>query len=80
MRSLQRSIRPGEWLMADRGRKIAVLLRLEIGPRRQKLIRSVTWAPESKDRVLIGYFVDLEMAAHITWHEWVRATTPRNDE
>lgn len=77
MRALQRSIRPGEWLMVDRGRKIAVLLQLEIGPRRQKLIRSVTWAPASEDRVLIGYFPDLEMAAYVTWREWVRATTER---
>jgi len=73
MRALQRSIRPGEWLMLDRGRKIAILREVKTKPRDIMMIRSVTWAEQSEDRALIGYFPDLATAAHVTWGEWVRA-------
>jgi len=72
MRQLQNSIRDGEWFVVDRGMKIAVIVYLEIGPRRQRMYRSVTWAEVSADRRLIGYFPDLPMAAHITWREYKR--------
>ena len=73
MRALQRSIRPGEWLMLDRGRKIAILLEVKTKPNDVKMIRSVTYADRSEDRALIGYFPDLATAAYVTWGEWVRA-------
>jgi len=73
MRALQRSVRPGEYLMFDRSRKIAVLLPVVIGPKRTKLIRVVTWAERSEDRALIGYFPDMETAAWLTWQMWVKA-------
>jgi len=74
MRALQRSIRPGEWFMVDRGRKIAILLEVKTKPRDIMMIRAVTYQSRSEDRALIGYFPDLATAAHVTWGEWVRAT------
>jgi len=77
MRAVQRSIRPGEWIMFDGGRKIAVLLKITVVVEGQPrtLIRSVTYADRSEDRALIGAFADLATAAHFTWRMWVQATT-----
>jgi hypothetical protein len=73
MSELQRSITPGEWIMFDRTRKIAVIRLLHIGRGKEPMFRSVTWAEESAERALIGYFPHLEMAAEVTWREWSRA-------
>lgn len=59
--------------MFDGSRRVAILREVELGPQREKMIRSVTWAAESKDRSLIGYFPHLRMAAGVTWGEWRRA-------
>jgi len=77
MHAVERSIRPGEWFMVDRGRKIAVLVTVTLGPKQTKLVRSVTYEMRSEDRALIGYFPDMRTAAYVTWGEWVRATTKR---
>jgi len=74
MHAVERSIRPGEWFMVDRGRKIAVLVTVTLGPKHTRLVRSVTYEMRSEDRVLIGYFPDMETAAYVTWGVWVRAT------
>jgi len=78
MHAVERSIRPGEWFMVDRGRKIAVLLEVKTKPHDVKMIRAVTYQPRSEDRALIGYFPDMRTAAYVTWGEWVRATTRKN--
>lgn len=57
--------------MFDKGTRVAVIREVEFGGR--KLIRSVTWAAESADRRLLGYFPDLRLAAEVTWWEWRKA-------
>lgn len=59
--------------MFDGSTRIAVLRRVEVGSPREPLVRSVTWAAESEDRVLIGYFPHLKMAAAVTWTEYRKA-------
>ncbi|UOE45989.1 hypothetical protein [Agromyces larvae] len=81
-----RSVRRGEWIMFDRGRRIAILREVEIGmgaEQKERLIRSVTYAEQSADRTLIGYFPTLRLAAVVTWSMWQRemgqADAPRTD-
>lgn len=69
------AVGPGEWVMFDRSHRIAVLREVEVGSPRETLIRSVTWAPASADRVLIGYFPHRRMAAEVTWLEYQRASS-----
>jgi hypothetical protein len=59
--------------MFDGGQKIAIVRALELGPNRTLMFRSVTYAEASADRILIGYFPNLDMAADMTWREWMRA-------
>ncbi|MFD5864344.1 hypothetical protein ACFWGP_05295 [Agromyces sp. NPDC127015] len=65
-----RSVRDGEWYLFDGNRKIAVLRVVELGTQKERMIRSVTWAPRSEDRWLVGYFPHLRMAAEVTWLEY----------
>lgn len=68
---------PTEWYVFDGHLKIAVIRALEIGPDRERVLRAVTWAPESDDRVLLGYFPHLRMAAWCIWQEYARARRKR---
>jgi hypothetical protein len=56
-----RSVRKGEWLMFDGAQRVAILREVEIGPQKEKLIRSVTWDAEVDRRVLLGYFPHLRL-------------------
>lgn len=77
---LQRDVVPYQWVMFDRHRSIAIIRVVEIRGANRKLIRSVTYHPESAQRQLIGYFpndaVGLRLAAAVTWQEYVRAVGP----
>ena len=61
------------WFMCDGPHRIAVIRRLVLGPRRVVTFRAVTWAVRSEDRVLLGYFPDLEFCAAVVWAEWKRS-------
>jgi hypothetical protein len=67
MTELMPSLTPGEWFLFDGHMKIAVIREVRIGPKKERMIRSVTWAEKSEDRILIGYFPHIEMAAYVTW-------------
>lgn len=55
-------IEPGHWVMLDtNGKPYGVIRFLRRGD--QLGYRSVTWAPDSKDRQLIGYYRNLRAAA-----------------
>jgi hypothetical protein len=60
-----------EWLMRDRGERIAVVRAVKI--RGHLLFRAVTWAPGDRKRHLLGYFPDLDSLAHVVWREWLVA-------
>lgn len=62
-----------EWIVFDGHKRIAVIKRLELGPEREQVYRSVTWDRESEKRVLIGYLAHLRMAAWVTWQEYAKA-------
>jgi hypothetical protein len=64
---------PGRWFMVDEGARIAILQQLQIGPKKETMYRSVTFAERSEERALIGYFPHLQMAAEITWREYLKA-------
>ncbi|RLP69313.1 hypothetical protein D9V30_08380 [Mycetocola reblochoni] len=68
--SLLTEFPPGQWLVADRDRRIAIIRTVTV--RDRKLYRAVTYAAESEGRSLIGYFPDLRMAAEVTWSTWTR--------
>lgn len=53
-----------QWIiMRDAKREPAAVVRaLRLGPRNELFYRVVTWAAASADRVLVGYFPDLETA------------------
>ncbi|MBG6056421.1 hypothetical protein IWX81_002858 [Salinibacterium sp. CAN_S4] len=57
-------IRKDEWvIMRDNNREPAALVRsLQLGPRNETFFRVVTWAVESHDRALVGYFRTLDEA------------------
>ena len=82
MSQLQQDVTPGQWFMFDSSKRIAIIRVVEIrGPRQPlKLIRSVTYHPDSSQRQLIGYFPNdatgLRLAATVTWQEYVRAVGP----
>lgn len=54
MSQVERSFEPGEWFMTDRGRTIAVLRETTVmlAGKKYELLRSVTYAKKSEDRVL----------------------------
>lgn len=62
--------------MFDQHRRIAIIRIVEIRGRR--LLRSVTYAADSEQRQLIGYFPEnaMRLAAECTWHEYIKATGP----
>lgn len=62
--------------MFDGRTKIAVIRQLEFGQDRLSLLRVVTWAERSEDRMLIGYFPAMWIAAEVTWKEWKREGLP----
>ena len=68
-----RSITAGEWFMVDDGKKIAIIKQLVLGRRKETMFRVVTFADNSADRVLIGYFPHIEMAAEVTWQEYLKS-------
>lgn len=80
MSQLQRDVTPGQWLMFDRHRRIAILRVVEIRGARRSLIRAVTFHTDPAQRRLIGYFPNdsagLRLAAGVTWGEYVRVTGP----
>jgi hypothetical protein len=83
MSELMQSLVPGEWFLFDGHMKIAIIREVKMGPKKERMIRSVTWAAKSEDRILIGYFPHLEMAAYVTWDvyrvEKARAVERRKD-
>lgn len=80
MSQLQRDVTPYQWFMFDGSKRIAIIRVVDIRGANRKLIRSVTYDPDSSKRQLIGYFpndaVGLRLAAAVTWSEWIRATGP----
>lgn len=66
--------------MFDGTKRIAIIRVVDIRGMNRKLIRSVTYDPDSSKRQLIGYFpndaVGLRLAATATWQEWIRFTGP----
>lgn len=66
-----RATGPGEWIMFDGQRKVAIIR--EVVLREHRLVRSVTWAEKSDERRLIGYFPTRALAAEVTWWEWQKA-------
>lgn len=64
---------PGRWFMVDESTRIAIIQQLQIGPKKETMYRSVTFSERSEERVLIGYFPHIEMAAQITWTEYLKA-------
>lgn len=73
MSQVMRAITPGEWFVFDDGKKIAVIRELKLGRRKETMFRVVTYAEASADRVLIGYFPHMDMAAEITWREYLKS-------
>jgi hypothetical protein len=61
--------------MTDGHRKVAVLRVVKIGLPAEMLVRWVTWAERSEDRVLLGYFPHLKLASWVTWKEWAKVTS-----
>jgi len=66
----------GEYLMHDKGTRVAVIRQVEIRRPTGMLWRSVTGDPDPARRELIGYFPSLEMAAAVTWRLWVQRMKP----
>lgn len=56
-----------EWIVMRDDKRVpaAVIRRLRLGPREEMFFRVVTWAPESADRQLVGYFPTLAEADRI---------------
>jgi hypothetical protein len=69
---LEPSVTPNEWFVVDRAAKVAIIRLIELGDRKDKLFRSVTYSPEPSNRTLIGYFPKLEHAVYYTWMECVK--------
>lgn len=63
---------PGQWFMVDEGARVAIVRQLQIGPKKETMFRVVTFAERSEDRALVGYFPHLEMAAEVTWREYLK--------
>lgn len=53
-----------EWIVMrdDKRIPVAVIRRLRLGPRQETFFRVVTWAEESAERELVGYFPTLAEA------------------
>lgn len=62
--------------MLDHAKKIAVLriTKVWVAGKQYELLRAVTWAEKSEDRVLLGYFPPdmLALAAAVVWEQWVK--------
>jgi len=70
-------VEPGQWVMPDPvGRPYAVVRLLEINGERG--YRVVTYAPESGNRLLIGYYGNLRAAAFGANHWFVTTRMPRD--
>ena len=68
-------VSPGEWMMvAQDGARYAVIVLLELGGERG--YRVVSWAEQSRDRRLIGYFRSLRAAAMAGHLAFVRSHAP----
>lgn len=65
-----------EGWMYDRGHRIAILRRVDIGRPRATLWRSVTGDEDPTARELIGYFPTIQMAAAVTWRTWRQRNIP----
>ena len=76
---VERGLEANQWFMVDRGRKIAIIRLLEVGGHTGELYRSTTYPAEPSQRILIGYFPTLSMAAHFTWTEWIRQNSSASD-
>jgi hypothetical protein len=67
---------PGEWMMmAQYGRCYGVIRLLELGGERG--YRVVTWAEQSSDRELVGYFRTLRAAAAAAHTRYLETHAPR---
>jgi hypothetical protein len=77
---LRATLTEGEWLMFDRGLRIAVIRRVPIGKDKIEMIRSVTFAEKSEDRILLGYFPNIGMAAEVTWKIYMEAQAERRKQ
>lgn len=67
---------PGKWMMmAQYGRCYGLIRLLEVGGERG--YRAVTWADESRDRQLIGYYRTLRAAAAAAHTRYLEAHAPR---
>jgi len=67
---------PGEWMMmAQYGRCYGLIRLLEVGG--EHGYRAVTWADESRDRQLIGYYRTLRAAAAAAHTRHLEAHAPR---
>jgi hypothetical protein len=65
-------IEPGHWnMLAQYGECYGVIRMLRIDD--ELGYRAVTWAPQSQDRELIGYFTTLRAAAYATHMRFVRS-------
>lgn len=67
---------PGEWMMmAQYGHCYGLIRLLEVNGERG--YRAVTWADESRDRQLIGYFRTLRAAAAAAHTRYLETHAPR---
>jgi hypothetical protein len=70
IKQVERSAEKNVWYMFDRGSRIAIIMLIEVGVKKEPMYRAVTFAAKSEDRILLGYFPHLPMAAEIVWREY----------
>ena len=70
-----RSVVPGEWIMFNGSRRIAIIRRVTAGTPAQPMLYAETWAEQPDERSMIGYFPEdrLRFAADVVWTEYRRA-------
>lgn len=74
-----RTIRDGEWVQFDRGRRIAIIRRIGAGHPPRELLRADTWADDPLGRDFLGYFPvdELRLAAEMVWEVYQAAIDAR---